>query len=277
MDVKESKAYLMNIKKLKAKDIEDIIDKDSLLSKEPENTVELLYKQKELLRRQHEIDLATADERRAPVIEIGDSVSSHDIYRHIISNNINIENPIKKEAIKEYNLDASNNIDVYEYEDLDVTPIENVIDDDGSISRRIKEIEDAKQVSVIPYELLDLPNNLRSLKSHTIINYNGVRLVSGIDRIVNMNSINEFENKVLRNLKEHNGSAIKLNLEVNLKFGGGIFRSLMFNEYELRYLVSRFKQYKVTIVKEQKPNGDEVLMFCIKNSINRESIGRRII
>ena len=164
-----------------------------------------------------------------------------------------VEIDIAQMSIKEElkNVKTYNNLFNIDFIDVDIEPlvIADINDKAGLLSNKIANIEDKYNVSVLPYECLQLPPNVKKLQRHSIIDLLGNKFTSGTTRIV----CNKDVTDTIENIKValENGSFYVGSLNTKVTIEGKEYSTIKFNIYELSYIRKLFIHYNPQITQTQ--------------------------
>lgn len=131
--------------------------------------------------------------------------------------------------------------------DRDVQPlhIDSIRDSKGYICDRINRIEDETGVSVLPFNKLGLLPQVEYIQGHEMITVYGDKYVTGNTRIVNENMLYQYVDKIERNIIS--GMEFDESLIVSSDFKNERITTLKFNIKELAFIKAKFQQLPCTV------------------------------
>lgn len=152
------------------------------------------------------------------------------------------ENP-KEYLIERLHLNPTEEIDVYIDPALDAEPLDFSVQDNGTISTRLEQLEKSTGLSVIPFKLAGLHSKINSIMGYDIFQIDGEYYASSNTHISSMNTVGSYEKKWIEILKS--GNSVNESLLVKKDIGGefGEIETVALNIKEIKHLMGRFRNY----------------------------------
>ena len=133
--------------------------------------------------------------------------------------------------------------------------IGEIKDTTGMVSKRIEDVEDNTGISVLPFSITNVMQQVTELKRHKKICIDGQFYSSGTTRIVNKSLIEQIKNEAIVAITQ--ATPFAKSLWTDRTLNGRTFRTLLLNNYEVRVLKDMFADFNARVV--DGDNGDIIL------------------
>lgn len=142
----------------------------------------------------------------------------------------------------------SEDVILYQPESLlcEAIDFSEIKDSKGLIKNKVIEFELKSKLSCMPFNLIGLNPNVVQIQDYDIFSVNNIKYVSSATRIVNPNTLKEYESKW--SSKVECGDKIEEDLMIDVEYEGNTVRTIRFNKYELDFLLSRFSKVEARLV-----------------------------